>query len=138
MYRCAARVTRKRTLHGDAPKDHVSRRTENVRTTKRGQRMRESKSFVIPRGAPTCELVRPLEIRNVYKVRAPHSDQAEVPYSRTANAVKPRPSVADWQRKHDAHIDMLRRFWRGVKTVCCYVLGFVVLYVFMFLAALGG
>lgn len=100
--------------------------------------MRESKSFVIPRGTPTCELVRPLEIRNVYKVRAPHSHQAEVPYSQTAKAVKPRPSVADWQRKHDARMLKLSRMGRAFKSFCCYAFGVAVLYLFLFLAAFGG
>lgn len=101
--------------------------------------MRDCKSFVIPRGEPqTCGLVRPLEIRNVYKVGALPSYQPEVPAKQTANAVKPRPSVADWQRKHDARMLKLSRACRALKSFGCYAFGVAVLYLFLFLAALGG
>lgn len=95
--------------------------------------MRDSKSFVIPRGTPqqTCGSVRPLVIRNVYRVGALPSYQPEVPARTTAKAVKPRPSVADWERRRIARLARLRTFG-------CYAVGVVVLYSFMFLAALGG
>lgn len=101
--------------------------------------MRNDKSFVIPRGEPqTCELVRPLEIRSVYKVGALQSYQPEAPTKHTATAVRPRPSVADMQRRHDRSVAKLRRIGRALKTFGCYAFGFVVLYLFMFLAAYGG
>ena len=100
---------------------------------------RNCQSFVIPRGEPqTCGLVRPLEIRNVYKVGALPSYQPEVPAKQTANAVKPRPSVADWQRTHALRMARARRLGRAVKTLGWYALGVAVLYLFLFLAALGG
>lgn len=108
-----------------------------MRTTKRGERMRDYKSFVIPRGAPqTC--VRPLEIRSVYKVGALQSYQPEVPTKQTAKAVRPRPSVADWQRRHDARMLKLSRACRAIKSFGCYAFGVAVLYLFLFLAAFGG
>lgn len=101
--------------------------------------MRETKSFVIPRGKPqTCELVRPMEIRSVYQVGALPSYQPEVPTKQTAKAVRPRPSVAEWQRKHDARKAKLCRVGRALKTFGCYALGFVAFYLLMFLAAYGG
>lgn len=101
--------------------------------------MRDYKSFVIPRGEPqSCEFVRPLEIRSVYKMGALPSYQPEVPTKQTAKAVRPRPSVAEWQRKHNARMLKVRRVGRALKTFGCYAFGVAVLYLFLFLAAYGG